>query len=356
MNTATSKDRVALGLRERLLLVAIELAERGWLPDLLIRQGGRRFAADRVRQERVRGADIRDLVEELRRSPIAIEVHKPNEQHYEVPPEFFRLVLGERLKYSACYWPEGVTDLNEAERQMLRLTCERAQIEDGMEILDLGCGWGAFTLWAAESYPNSKIVAASNSASQGRYIAARCADLGLANVEVITADANQLVLPLRFDRVVSIEMFEHMRNYELLLQRIAGWLRPNGKLFVHIFCHREHAYLYEPDGSSNWMARWFFTGGIMPSLNLLEHFQKDLQLEQTWFIDGRHYGLTLEAWLRNLDGRLEDIRSLFLRVYGPDEAARWVRRWRMFFLSCAEVFAYRAGMEWGVAHYRFRQP
>jgi cyclopropane-fatty-acyl-phospholipid synthase len=356
MSETKSLGAGSSGAGDGLLVMAIELAERGWLPDVLIRFGIRRFAADRLRRQREQRFAMQELVDELRRSPIAVEVHKPNEQHYEVPPEFFQKVLGKRLKYSGCYWPAGITDLNEAERQMLRLTCERAEIEDGMEILDLGCGWGAFALWAAEHYPRSRIVAASNSAQQGRYIGVRCAQVGLANVEVVTADANHLSLPQRFDRVVSVEMFEHMRNYELLLNRIAGWLRANGQLFVHIFCHREHAYLYEAEGASDWMARWFFTGGIMPSLDLLPHFQKDLRLAERWFIDGTHYARTCKAWLRNLDAHADQIHDLFRRVYGPDHASRWVTRWRIFFLACAEVFACRNGQEWGMGHYRFRKP
>jgi len=335
--------------------MGIDLAEQGWLPDRLIRAGIRRLVAERLEQQRRSGQTVDSLVERLRQGPIAVETRKANEQHYEVPPEFFAFVLGRRLKYSGCYWPTSVRSLDEAEEAMLRLTCERAGIEDGMEILDLGCGWGSLSLWIAEKYPRCRLLAVSNSGLQGRHIASECARRGIRQVEVATADVNGFGTERRFDRVVSIEMFEHMRNYEALLARIARWLRPEGSLFVHIFCHRDHAYLYEPGSASDWMARWFFTGGTMPSSGLLARFQNDLQLTESWNIEGSHYARTSEAWLRNLDARKQSVIELFERTYGPASAERWFHRWRLFFMACAELFAFGGGKEWGVGHYLFRQ-
>ncbi len=308
------------------------------VPERLLRLGIRANLGTRLRRERAKGADAKErFVEELRAEPIALVPDKPNAQHYEVPAEFFELVLGPRLKYSSCWWPEGVDTIAGAEEAMLALTCERAQIADGQDILDLGCGWGSFTLYAAERFPNSRITAVSNSRVQREWIEARAPG----NVEVITADVNELELPRRFDRIVSVEMFEHMRNYEALLARVAGLLRDDGLLFVHVFCHRDLAYPYE-DG---WMARKFFTGGTMPSADLLPRFDRDLRLREQWLVDGTHYARTAEAWLVRLHEREEEI------------AARWGRSfladWRLFFLACAELWGYRDGREWLVAHYLF---
>lgn len=306
--------------------------------DPIVRAGIRVACARRLRRERRRPPGFGDaFVEQLRRSPIAEQVEKANEQHYEVPAEFFRLVLGPRLKYSSCLWPDGVETLGQAEDAMLALTCERAGVEDGMTLLDLGCGWGSLTGWLSERYPASRILAVSNSRTQREWIESR----GMPNVRVVTADANHLELDERFDRVLSIEMLEHMRNYEALFARIASWLEPGGRFFCHVFTHDRFAYPYE-DG---WMARNFFSGGTMPSDDLLPRFDRDLALEQHWRVSGLHYARTAEAWLERLDAR----RQLVDQVVGRRQAAMW----RVFFLACAELWGYHGGTEWLVSHYRF---
>lgn len=329
-------------------------AERGWIPDPLVRFGIRRMLAERLRELPAPGsaesrAALAAFVEECRKGPIALVPELANAQHYEVPPEFFALVLGPHRKYSCGLWDRAAT-LAQSEERMLEATAERAQIEDGMAILDLGCGWGSFSLWAAERFPNARIVAVSNSAPQRRSILERARERGLYHLTVTTADVNVYEAQGRFDRVVSIEMFEHVRNHELLLARIARWLAPDGKLFVHHFAHREHAYPYEDRGPSDWMARHFFSGGIMPSMDWLDHFPHDLAVEWRWRVNGRHYEKTSNAWLAELDAKRDRVRALFAQTYGAADADRWLHRWRIFFLACAELFGFRGGEEWGVAH------
>ncbi len=336
----------------------IDLCERGLIPDPLTRFGMRRLMAGRLVTEAAdRGElefdEFRRRLAGLRLSPVAIETARANEQHYEVPPAFFQRVLGPHLKYSCCWYGDGVRSLGEAEGAMLRLTGARAELADGQQILELGCGWGSLTLWMAAHYPGSRITAVSNSASQRQFILGQAKERGLANLEVITADANVFTTDQRFDRVVSVEMFEHMRNYATLMERIGGWLKPGGKLFVHIFCHRSLMYPFTVDGDEDWMARYFFTGGLMPAESTLLHFQEHLTLEDQWRVSGTHYERTANDWLANQDREREAVMAVLTEAYGPKDAARWFQRWRMFFMAVAELFGYAGGTEWLVAHYRF---
>lgn len=333
-------------------------AERGRVPDALLRAGIRRLCAQRLREERRGGLEPRahryqQRIEQLRRSPVAIHTDVANAQHYELPPAFFQLCLGRRLKYSGCYYARGDESLDQAEDAMLALYGERAELRDGQRILELGCGWGSLTLWMAERYPNARITAVSNSQAQRTHIEAQCRQRGRFNVEVLTQDVNRLELPEnRYDRCVSVEMFEHMRNYERLMRRISRWLTPGGKLFVHIFAHRELLYPFETQGEDNWMGRHFFTGGLMPAADTLLWFQRELRIEQRWQVDGRHYERTANHWLRNQDQRSAEVMTVLGDAYGA-QAGLWFQRWRMFWMACAEMFGYADGQEWLVAHYRF---
>jgi len=336
----------------------IDLSERGWIPDFLLRRGIRRLCQQRLQEER--GANIerawdrfQSVLHELRNSPLAIETDAANTQHYEVPARFFELCLGKRLKYSSCFYPDGNETLDQAEEHMLALYAERAALRDGQQILELGCGWGSLTLYMAERFPSSRILGVSNSHSQRSHILAQCQARGLTNVEVLTTDVNDLQLQQRFDRVVSVEMFEHVRNYAELLRRIRHWLTDDGRLFVHIFCHRELMYPFETEGHDNWMGRHFFTGGLMPAADTFLHFQSDLRVMQQWRLSGRHYQQTANDWLANQDSHHQEVLALFKQTYGPQDAALWVQRWRMFWMACAELFGYAEGNEWLVAHYVF---
>lgn len=329
--------------------------ERDLIPDWLIRLGIRRLLAARLRKEREGGTEaqaerLTRFIEQLRHSPIAIRPDAANQQHYEVPAEFYRHVLGPHRKYSCALW-SGAPGLEEAEAAMLDLTCRRARLEDGQDVLELGCGRGSLSLCMAGRYPNSRILAVSNSRSQKEFIDAEAAHRGLANIEVVTADMNDFDTDRRFDRIVSVEMFEHMRNYGELLRRVSSWSRPGALLFVHVFSHSRFAYPFEVRDASDWIAQHFFTGGLMPSDDLLLHFQEHFRIRGRWRLSGVHYQKTAEAWLERLDRRRSEVLALFAEVYGKNEALAWLVRWRVFFMACAELFGYAHGQEWAVSHY-----
>ncbi|NKI17544.1 class I SAM-dependent methyltransferase [Spongiibacter sp. KMU-166] len=331
------------------MLDPITLAEKGLIPDSLVRRGIRKQLSERLSEEASHNLQQnenrrRAFRQQLKESAITINTRDANEQHYEVPPALFELMLGQRLKYSSCWWDADCQDLDEAEERMLRIYAERAQLEDGQRILELGCGWGSFCLWAAEHYPNSTITAVSNSHGQREFIEECAANRGLRNLTVITCDVAELSLDQRFDRIVTVEMLEHVRNYRELLKNTSNWLDPDGLMFVHIFCH---AYLHYPfDGG--WMTDNFFSGGQMPAFDTLMHFSEHMRIVDSWRVNGEHYAKTLEAWLEKLDMNRDMALSVLKDAPNPKIQ---LNRWRMFLLACAELFAYRGGQEWFVGHY-----
>ncbi len=339
---------------------ALDWVEQGLVPDPLIRAGIRRLVRKRLVE--IGAADpaaapefCASFIADLRTAPVAVVPEKANEQHYEVPAAFFAEILGRHRKYSACWWPEGVTTLDVAEEAALAATCERAQLADGQRILELGCGWGSLTLYMAQTYPRCRVTAVSNSASQRAWIEAEAARRHLDNVNVVTCDMNTFAAERCFDRVVSVEMFEHMRNWPELFRRVAGWLAPHGRFFMHVFAHRSTPYLYVERDASDWMSRHFFSGGMMPSDDLALHFQDDLRILRRWRWDGTHYERTANAWLARMDARRTAIWPVLVATYGAGDAAQWWMRWRVFFMSCAELFGHDGGREWFVSHYLFER-
>jgi cyclopropane-fatty-acyl-phospholipid synthase len=335
------------------------LIGNGIVPDFALRLGINNLLKKRLEDEYGDDFDKADkkrleLIKELENSPVAIETDKANDQHYMVPPEFFVKCLGNNLKYSSCYWDKA-QNLDEAEIEMLELTVERAGIKDGDKILELGHGWGAITLFMAKKFPNSKITAVSNSKFQGDFIMDRARERGLDNITINTADVTNLQMEEKFDRVISIEMFEHMRNYKELLKRISTWLNPEGTLFVHIFVHKELSYKFDVVDESDWMSKYFFSGGIMPSEHLLYYFKEDMVVDQHWRVNGTHYGKTARAWLENQDNNKEFIMDLFEKHYPKGEAKKWFNYWRVFYMACEELWNYKDGSEWFVGHYLLKK-
>lgn len=347
-------------MSDLLFRAGLRAAERGLVPDFLLRRAIRRLCEERIELEdpgtdEGRQAHTEAFIERMNAGPVAPVPELANEQHYEVPAKFFEAVLGPHLKYSCCYWESGAKDLGEAEAASLELTCEHAHLRDGQDVLELGCGWGSLSLWMAEHYPGSRITSVSNSASQREFIEGRARKRGLENLRVTTCDMNDFDTASTFDRVVSVEMFEHMRNYRELLKRISTWMRPGGELMIHVFCHREVPYEFHREGDDNWMGKYFFSGGIMPSQALLPQFAEDLHLAEQWSWSGTNYEQTANAWLKNLDKRRDSALSFIQELYGSSQRDLWFQRWRLFFLACAELWGYDAGREWLVSHYSFRR-
>lgn len=328
----------------------VRLCEQGWVPDTLLRMGIRYISAQRLKQDAIPGSVFAD---QLRNDPVAIHTDSANEQHYELPAAFFHAHLGARKKYSCCWYSRFQESLDQAEIAMLELYAERAELADGQRILDLGCGWGSFGLWAAQRYPNSHVTGLSNSNAQRAYILEQAHRLNLNNIEIVTGDVSEFEFAdgqAGFDRVVSVEMFEHMKNYGVLLAKIARWLRPDGRLFVHHFSHKNRAYHYRNSSGNDWMARYFFTGGTMPSHDLLSHFNTDMRVVKDWWVNGTHYERTSNQWLQQLDAAKAEVMPILVSTYGPDHAALWFQRWRMFYMAVAEMFGLHGGSEWGVSH------
>lgn len=336
------------------------LLEKNKIPDILIRKGIRRLLKQRLDQENKGNTETQQthlmrLIEELKNSPIAVNTVDANEQHYEVPTKFYQYCLGKHLKYSSGYWKDGVTDIDTSEKDMLELTCRRAELQDGQNVLELGCGWGSLSLFMASSFPKSTFTVVSNSRTQKLHIDEQAINRGIKNLTVITADINLFNIDATFDRIVSVEMFEHMRNYQKLMHKASSFLKAEGKLFVHIFTHKEYAYKFEVIDESDWMSKYFFTGGIMPSDHLLLYFNEHMSIEQHWHVNGLHYSKTSEAWLENMDKHKNEIMPMFETTYGKEQALKWWVYWRIFYMSCAELWRYNDGNEWMVSHYLFKK-
>ncbi|WP_159467517.1 cyclopropane-fatty-acyl-phospholipid synthase family protein [Dyadobacter sp. 3J3] len=330
------------------------------IPDFLLRLGIRKYLKQRLDDENQGSAEYQKLyllnfVEKLKTFPIAVNTADANEQHYEVPTPFYQYCLGKNLKYSCGFWKDGVTDINTSENDMLEITCERAELAIGQKVLELGCGWGSLSLFMSAKYPESSFTVVSNSRTQKEYIDQQAIERNIKNLKVITADMNAFEINEKFDRIVSVEMFEHMRNYQLLMKKVASFLKDDGKLFVHIFTHKEYAYLFDVKDETDWMSKYFFSGGVMPSNDLLLYFNENMQIEQQWLVNGTHYAKTSKAWLDNMDAHKAEIMPLFEATYGKDKAVKWWVYWRIFYISCAELWNFNHGNEWMVSHYLFHK-
>lgn len=331
----------------------LQLFEGAPLPDFARRAAVSWLVGSAQRRLPLDGEEAEAAFARGMQGPIALHAEAANAQHYELPARFFERVLGPRLKYSSCLFPTGGETLGEAEDAALRETVEHADLQDGQSILELGCGWGSLSLWMARTLPRARIVSVSNSASQRAHIEAQARAAGIGNLTVITADMNDFSPDERFDRVVSVEMFEHMSNWRELLARVRSWLKPQGRLFLHVFTHRAAPYRFDVEDKADWVAQHFFTGGIMPSHGLAGRFPDLFAVEQAWRWSGAHYAATARCWLANHDAHAAEIGEIMREVYGP--AARlWGRRWRLFFLATEGLFGHAGGREWGVSHYRLK--
>ena len=342
------------------MMMMDKLLQQDKIPDVLIRAGIRKLLKQRLKDEDKGNTELQQqhlmaLINELKASPIAVNTADANQQHYEVPTAFYQYCLGKNLKYSCGYWKDGVSDIDTSEDDMLQLTCERAELTNGQDVLELGCGWGSLSLFMAAKFPQSNFTVVSNSRTQKIFIDEQAVKRNITNLTVITCDINNFTIDKTFDRVVSVEMFEHMRNYQLLMAKVASVLKPGGKLFVHIFTHKEFAYKFEVVDDSDWMSKYFFTGGIMPSDDLLLYFNEELSISKHWHVSGLHYAKTSEAWLKNMDAHKQEIMPLFKQTYGESEATKWWVYWRLFYMACAELWKYKNGEEWIVSHYLFNK-
>ena len=339
---------------------SLQFAEKGLIPDAMLRAGIRKLIKTRLDEIAANDCEtgnkmLTDFIVDMNQSTIAPMPELANAQHYEVPATFFDYCLGENRKYSSCFWLDNTKNLDEAEMLALLQTCEHADLRDGQAILELGCGWGSLSLWMASHYPKSQITAVSNSHSQREYILNAAKRRGITNLTIITADMNNFDTPSTYDRIVSVEMFEHMRNYKVLYGKVASWLKPKGKFFKHIFVHRNTPYAFEAQNDDDWMSQHFFSGGIMPSDDLPLYFQDDLKFINRWRWDGTHYEKTANAWLENMDMNAEAITLVLGETYGEQHITMWRNRWRMFYMACAELFGYNNGQEWWISHYLFEK-
>lgn len=340
--------------------LALTLAEKGFLPDTLLRKGIRKLCESRLKDIQSDDCEIAQseqiqFLSQMQTSDIAPLPEKANAQHYEIPAEFYQYCLGRHRKYSSCYWQADTKTLDEAESLALEQTCAHALIQDGQEILELGCGWGSLTLWMASHYPNAKITGISNSSSQREYILQQANLLGLKNLSIVTADMNVFDTEQTFDRIVSVEMFEHMRNYQALYAKVARWLKTDGLFFKHIFVHSLTPYTFDVKSDDDWMSQYFFSGGMMPSDDLPLYFQDHLKIINKWRWSGCHYEKTANAWLENMDKNHAELTPVLQSIYGKANAEIWRQRWRLFFMACAELFGYNHGQTWWVSHYLFEK-
>ena len=336
----------------------IALSEKGFVPDMFIRMGIRHLLGKRIEDlisgdQQLNVTNKDKFIKDMDTSPIALVPDLANEQHYEIPAEFYDLCLGNNKKYSSCFWEKNVNNLDEAEDVSLKLTAEHANLKDGLDILELGCGWGSLSLWMASRFPKASITSVSNSSSQKAYIDKEAKKRDISNLKVITCDMNDFSTKKKYDRVVSVEMIEHMRNHRMLFSNIKSWLKPGGNFMMHIFVHKSQPYLFEVKDDDDWMSKYFFSGGMMPSDDLPSFFQDNLTLKNKWQWSGEHYEKTANAWLKRQDKNHEKALTVLEKIYGKADSVKWLNRWRIFFMACAELWGYKGGQEWFVSHYLF---